>query len=86
MVAEEKRLVVELMPEIVPSLKDSIKESAVDKSDDVDEFSAASARAPVGFAIVAAYQFRWFVTQVWIFLFFFSSKFSGHLVVLMGFI
>ena len=64
MVAEEKRLVLELMPEMVKSLKDQIKESSVDKSDDVDEFSAASARAPVGFAILATYQFRWFVTQV----------------------
>ncbi|MCI67672.1 hypothetical protein A2U01_0088931, partial [Trifolium medium] len=35
-----------------------------DKSDECDEFSAASARVPVGFAILAAYQFRWFVTQV----------------------
>ncbi|KAJ7955051.1 putative ARM repeat superfamily protein [Quillaja saponaria] len=38
--------------------------SSIDKSDESDEFSAASARAPVGFAIVAAYRFRWFVTQV----------------------
>ncbi|PON87186.1 Coatomer beta subunit [Trema orientale] len=64
MVAEERRLVVELMPEVVRSLKEAIKESSVDKSADVDEFSAASARAAVGFAIVAAYQFRWFVTQI----------------------
>ncbi|XP_024023047.1 uncharacterized protein At2g39910 [Morus notabilis] len=63
-VPEEKRLVVELMPEVLPMLKDAIKESSIDKSDDADEVSAASARAPVGFAIVAAYQFRWFVTQI----------------------
>lgn len=60
----EKRLVLELMPEVLPFLKERIKESAIDKSDDSDEFSAASARVPVGFAIVAAFQFRWFVTQV----------------------
>ncbi|KAJ7950751.1 putative ARM repeat superfamily protein [Quillaja saponaria] len=33
------------------------------RRDEGDEFSAVSARAPVGFAIVATYQFRWFVTQ-----------------------
>ena len=63
-VPEEKRLVVELMPEVFPSLKDAIKESSIDKLDAADEVSAASARAPVGFAVVAAHQFRWFVTQV----------------------
>lgn len=52
------------MPEILPVLKDKIKESSIDKSDETDEFSAASARAPVVFAILAAYQFRWFVSQV----------------------
>lgn len=55
---------IELMPEVLPFLKDRIKESSIDKSDENDEFSAASARVPVGFAILAAYQFRWFVTQV----------------------
>ncbi|CAK7325800.1 unnamed protein product [Dovyalis caffra] len=64
LVSEEKRLVIELMPEVLPLLKDGIKESSIDKSVDGDEISAASARAPVGFAIVAAYQFRWFVTKV----------------------
>jgi hypothetical protein len=64
LVNEEKRLVIELMPEVLPLLKDGIKESSIDKSADGDEISAASARAPVGSAIVAAYQFRWFVTQV----------------------
>ncbi|XVF24022.1 hypothetical protein REPUB_Repub13aG0091000 [Reevesia pubescens] len=52
------------MPEIVPVLKENIKESSIDKSDENDEIFAASARAPVGFAILAAYQFRWFVSQV----------------------
>lgn len=61
---DEKRLVVELVPDVLPLLKDAIKESSIDKSDECDEFSAATARLPVGFAIVAANQFRWFVTQV----------------------
>ncbi|KAJ6350322.1 hypothetical protein OIU78_006482 [Salix suchowensis] len=64
LVNEEKRLVIELLPEVLPLLKDAIKESSIDKSADGDEISAASARAPVGSAIVAACQFRWFVTQV----------------------
>ncbi|XP_050211030.1 uncharacterized protein At2g39910 [Mercurialis annua] len=63
-VSEEKRLVVELIHEILPVLKERIQESSIDKGDDGDEISAASARAPVGFAVLAAYQFRWFVTQV----------------------
>ncbi|BBG98027.1 ARM repeat superfamily protein [Prunus dulcis] len=53
-----------LMPEVLPLLKNRIKESSIDKSEDCDEVSAASARVPVGFAIAAAYQFRWFVTQI----------------------
>ncbi|XWS74861.1 hypothetical protein CRYUN_Cryun01aG0034400 [Craigia yunnanensis] len=52
------------MPEIVPLLKEKIKESSIDKSDENDEVLAASARTPVRFAILAAYQFRWFVSQV----------------------
>ncbi|KAI5346523.1 hypothetical protein L3X38_014402 [Prunus dulcis] len=63
-VPEEKRLLIELMPEVLPLLKNRIKESSIDKSEDCDEVSAASARVPVGFAIAAAYQFRWFVTQI----------------------
>lgn len=55
---------LELMPEVLPLLKERIKESSIDNSDESDVFSAASARAPVGFAILAAFQFRWFVTQV----------------------
>lgn len=58
----EKRLVIELMPEVLPLLKDKIKESSIDTS---EEISAASARVPVAYAIVAAYQFRWFTTQVY---------------------
>lgn len=58
----EKRLVIELMPEVLPLLKDKIKESSIDTS---EEISAASARVPVAYAIVAAYQFRWFATQVY---------------------
>ncbi|XP_002530409.2 uncharacterized protein At2g39910 [Ricinus communis] len=64
LVSEEKRLFVELMLEVMPLLKESIKESCIDKCSDGDEISAASARAPVGFAIIAAFQFRWFVSQV----------------------
>ncbi|XP_030540416.1 uncharacterized protein At2g39910 [Rhodamnia argentea] len=60
----EKRLVIELIPEVLPLLKDRIKESSIDKSDESDEAFAASAKVPVGYAIVAAYQLRWFVTQV----------------------
>ncbi|CAN1173855.1 Uncharacterized protein At2g39910 [Linum perenne] len=59
-----KSLVVDLAPEVLLPLKDKVKESSIDKGNDGDEFSAASARAPVGFAILAAYQLRWFVTQI----------------------
>uniref|UniRef100_A0A9I9DW95 ARM repeat superfamily protein n=1 Tax=Cucumis melo TaxID=3656 RepID=A0A9I9DW95_CUCME len=72
LIPEEKRLVVEIIPKVLPLLKDSIKESSIDKSDEVDEVSAASARVPVGFAIVAAHQLGWFITQVgvqWTFMF-----------------
>ncbi|KAF6160953.1 hypothetical protein GIB67_007594 [Kingdonia uniflora] len=64
-VSEEKKLVVKLMPEVFPLLKDTIKASSIDTSDDGgDEIAAASARSPVGYAIVAACQFRWFATQI----------------------
>ncbi|KAI3458603.1 hypothetical protein Pfo_015266 [Paulownia fortunei] len=63
-VESEKKLVIELMPEVLPLLKSNIKESAIDASDESDGVSAASARVPVAYAILAAYQFRWFVTQV----------------------
>lgn len=64
LLSDEQKLVVELMPQVMPLLKDKINESSVDKSDDADEITAASARAPVAYAIVASYQLRWFVTQV----------------------
>lgn len=63
-VSNEKRLVIELMPEVLPLLKGKVSESSIGKTGDGDEISAASARAPVAYAIVAAHQFRWFVTQV----------------------
>lgn len=63
-VESEKKLLMELMPEVLPSLKDTIKESAIDMSDENDGISAASARVPVAYAVLAASQFRWFVTQV----------------------
>ncbi|KAL8232074.1 hypothetical protein R6Q57_001852 [Mikania cordata] len=60
-----KDLLVELMPGVLPLLKSSIKESSIDKEDaDGDEVSGASTRVPVVYAIVAAYQFKWFVTQI----------------------
>lgn len=62
--AERESLVVELLPEVVPFLKDRIKESSIDKDDESDQTTAASAKVPVLYAILAAYQFRWFVTQV----------------------
>ncbi|KAI3783450.1 hypothetical protein L1987_42532 [Smallanthus sonchifolius] len=62
---QSKDLLVELMPGVLPLLKSSIKESSIDKEDaDGDEVSAASARVPVAYAIVAAYQFKWLVTQI----------------------
>ncbi|KAJ9545797.1 hypothetical protein OSB04_025504 [Centaurea solstitialis] len=62
---QEKDLVTELMPALLPLIKASIKESSVDKVDaDGDEVSAASARVPVAYAVLAAYQLNWFVTQV----------------------
>lgn len=63
-VESEKKLLIELIPEVLPSLKDKIKESAIDASDENDGVSAASARVPVAYAVLAAHQFRWFVTQV----------------------
>lgn len=52
-----KPLVVDLLPEVAPSLKETIKQND-------SEFATSSARVPVLHAILAAYQFRWFVTQV----------------------
>ncbi|MCL7043310.1 hypothetical protein MKW94_024376 [Papaver nudicaule] len=59
-----KKLVMELIVEVLPELKGIMKESSIDYKDDGNEISAASARTPVVYAIVAAYQLRWFVTQV----------------------
>lgn len=59
-----KSLVAELLPEVAPFLKERIKESSIDKKNNIDEVTAASARVPVVHAILAAYQLRWFVTQV----------------------
>ncbi|KAJ4969722.1 hypothetical protein NE237_002821 [Protea cynaroides] len=64
LVPDERKLVVELMPQVLPLLKGIIKESSIDSTNDCDEISAASARTPVAYAIVAAHQFRWFLTQV----------------------
>lgn len=64
LLSDEQKLVVELMPQVMPLLKEKVNESSIDKSDEADEISAASARAPVAYAIVAAYQLRWFITQV----------------------
>ncbi|KAE8724345.1 hypothetical protein F3Y22_tig00010533pilonHSYRG00215 [Hibiscus syriacus] len=58
-VGEKRKLIAELFPVIAPVLNDKIKESSIDKSDETDEFSAASTRA-----ILAANQFRWFVCQI----------------------
>lgn len=64
LLSSEKKLVIELMPEVLPLINNTIKESSTSGSDDGDEITAASARVPLGYAIVAAYQFRWFVSQV----------------------
>lgn len=63
-VENEKKMLIELMQEVLPLLKDTIKESAVDAKDESDGVSAASARAPVAYAVLAAYQLRWIVEQV----------------------
>lgn len=63
-VDSEKKLLLELMPELLPLLKEKIKESAIDATDENDGVSAASARAPVASAVLAAYQLRWIVGQV----------------------
>ncbi|KAL6995881.1 hypothetical protein U1Q18_006015 [Sarracenia purpurea var. burkii] len=64
LMSEEKKLTSVLMSGVLISLKASIKDSSIEKSEDGDEISAAVARSPVVYAIVAAYQFRWFVTHV----------------------
>lgn len=57
------KLVVQLMLDVLPSLKGVIKGSTID-AEDGEDISVSSARVPVDLAIVAAYQLRWFVTQV----------------------
>ncbi|XP_065008335.1 uncharacterized protein At2g39910-like isoform X1 [Musa acuminata AAA Group] len=58
----EQQMVIGLLPDVLPALKGVIKESCVDTEE--EEVIAASAKAPVGYAIVAAHQFRWLVSQV----------------------
>lgn len=74
-IENEKKLLMELMPEVLPSLKEKIKESAIDASDESDGVSAASARVPVAYAVLAAYQLRWIVGQVTV-----SCAFAGSCV------
>ncbi|CAH8390622.1 unnamed protein product [Eruca vesicaria subsp. sativa] len=63
--SENKRLlVIELLPVVLPELKDGIEGSSMSKDSDAEDVSAAMARKPVGYAILAAHQLRWFVTQV----------------------
>ncbi|XP_060188730.1 uncharacterized protein At2g39910 [Lycium barbarum] len=60
----EKMLAIHLFPQVLPLLKDRINESTIDKSIDGHEISAASARVPLAYAVLAAYQFRWLISQV----------------------
>ncbi|KAG7574277.1 Armadillo-type fold [Arabidopsis suecica] len=55
---------IELLPIVLPELKDRIEKSSLGKGSDAEDVSAAMARTPVGYAILAAHQLRWFVTQV----------------------
>nr|GEU60830.1 hypothetical protein [Tanacetum cinerariifolium] len=55
-----KDLVLEIMVKVLGVVKMRIKESGIGE----DEGDANSARVPVAYAIVAAYQFKWLVTQV----------------------
>ncbi|WZZ55625.1 hypothetical protein YC2023_055732 [Brassica napus] len=58
------RLVIELLPVVLPELKDTIEGSSMGKkSDDAEDVSAALTRQPVGYAVLAAHQLKWFVTQ-----------------------
>ncbi|KAF8108341.1 hypothetical protein N665_0111s0051 [Sinapis alba] len=60
----EKRLVIELLPVVLPELKDGIEGSSMGKDSDAEDVTAALARKPVGYAILASHQLKWFVTQV----------------------
>ncbi|KAG2332399.1 hypothetical protein Bca4012_018020 [Brassica carinata] len=62
--SENKRLVIELLPVVLPELKDGIEGSSMGKDGDAEDVSAAMARKPVGYAILASHQLMWFVTQV----------------------
>ncbi|CAA0375795.1 unnamed protein product [Arabidopsis thaliana] len=55
---------IEMLPIVLPELKDGIEKSSLGKGSDAEDVSAAMARTPVGYAILAAHQLRWFVTQV----------------------
>ncbi|RWW54150.1 hypothetical protein BHE74_00039288, partial [Ensete ventricosum] len=58
----EQEMVIGLLPDVLPAVKGVIKESCVDTEE--EDVIAASAKAPVAYAIVAAHQFRWLVSQV----------------------
>ncbi|KAH7688124.1 Armadillo-like helical-containing protein [Dioscorea alata] len=58
----EREMVAEMIPEVVVQLKGVIKESCVDPES--VEVVAASAKAPVAYAVLAAHQFRWLVSQI----------------------
>ncbi|CAH2058677.1 unnamed protein product [Thlaspi arvense] len=62
--SEKARLVIELLPMVLPELKESIEGSSIGKSNDGEDVSASMERKPVGYAILAAHQLSWFVTQV----------------------
>ncbi|CAN8317409.1 unnamed protein product [Cochlearia groenlandica] len=56
--------VIEMLPIVLPELKDMILGSSIGNNSDEDDVSASMARKPVGYAIIAAHQLRWFVSQV----------------------
>lgn len=64
---------MEMMVKVLGVVKMRIKESGIGEGEDGGEVSANSARVPVACAIVAAYQFKWLVTQVFIFVLIFSN-------------
>lgn len=61
---EGKDVVVEMMVKVLGVVKMRIKESGIGEDEDGGEVGANSARVPVAYAIVAAYQFKWLLTQV----------------------
>uniref|UniRef100_A0A1J3JYZ2 Uncharacterized protein n=1 Tax=Noccaea caerulescens TaxID=107243 RepID=A0A1J3JYZ2_NOCCA len=56
-----EELVIELLPIVLPELKDTFERSS---NSEAEDGSPAVARKPVEYAILAAHQLRWFVTQV----------------------